>query len=140
MEGGADGRRAGLERREHAGPPLGGDEGYPRLDDPRLLARDLFERVPQVLLVVQRHVGDRGDRRRDHVGRVEAPAESHLDAGALHPLLGEDVQREEGGRLEERHTQAIREGTQPGGGGGKARGRDGAAVDHDAFPEGAEVG
>src|SRR5207248_9792031 len=60
--------------------PLGpGDDRVAGLDDARLLEGDLLNRVTQVPLVVERHVGDDGEAEVEDVGRVEPAAHADLD-------------------------------------------------------------
>ena len=83
-----------------SGGKLARDQDPPRAQDGRLLAGDGGQRVPQVLGVLQ---GDRGDRRHlgiDHVGGVEAPAQTHLDHGGVHRPRGEPGEGQGGGQLE----------------------------------------
>src|SRR5438874_6917216 len=70
-----------------------------RLDDARLFARDLSDRVAKHLHVVQ---ADRSDHRHDgcyHVHRVEPAAQAHLEHGDLYLLLLKIEEGDGGGNL-----------------------------------------
>ena len=90
------------------------------LDDRRLLARDLGDRVPEIFLVIEVDVGDGRDAQVHCVRRVEAPAEPHLthqhvDAGSEvlerhhceHLELGRGPHLR-GSRIEHRHEAVQR--------------------------------
>ena len=81
---------------------------HARLGDAGLLERDLRQRVPEVSLVIERDRGDRGDRRRQDVGRVEAAAEADLDDGDIDRGALEDLERDRGRDLEERRRHRQR--------------------------------
>ena len=59
------------------------------LDDARLLARDLLQRVAQVVRVIQPDRGDHGNVGVHHVRRVPAPAHSGLHHSHVHRRVGE---------------------------------------------------
>ena len=70
------------------------------LEDPRLLRRDVPERRPQILRVLQPERGHRARARLDHVGGVETASQAHLDHPHLHVAKREE--RHQGDDLEER--------------------------------------
>src|SRR5947209_3598606 len=64
-------------------------EGPSRAQDARLLSRDLADGVAQVVLVVERDVGEYGDCGVHYVGGVESSAQADFEDSEFHPLLGE---------------------------------------------------
>ena len=71
------------------------------LGDAGLLERDLRQRVAEMALVIERDRRDRGDRRRQHVGGVEAAAEADLDDRDVDRGAPEDLERDRGRHFEE---------------------------------------
>ena len=65
----------------------------PRSQHARLLAGDRGEGPAQVHLVVEVDADDGGDDGLDDVGRVEPPAEAHLEDGDVHPLARGSARR-----------------------------------------------
>src|SRR5262249_28666404 len=63
---------------------LSDDEWHPPLRDPRLLHRDLLQRVAEVLHVIHFNLRHRAHERRDDIGAVETPAQSHFDHGDVY--------------------------------------------------------
>ena len=63
-----------LDHRQRLRVARGGDDGPARLDDPRLLLRDLRDGAPQAFYVVEADVGDHRDPRIQHVGRIVGAA------------------------------------------------------------------
>src|SRR5947209_15025739 len=55
-----------------------GDDAVARLDDSRLLGRDLLHRVGQALLAADRAGRERPDAGGEHVGRIQPPAHPGL--------------------------------------------------------------
>jgi hypothetical protein len=74
------------------------------LEDSGLLARHLGDGPSEVFLVVERDVCDGRHRRPDHVGRVEPPAEPHLDHADVDADAAEPFERHQ------RHELEVREG------------------------------
>ena len=66
-----------------------GDELPSVLEDRRLLAGDLRDRITEVGHVVHGDAGDDGDGGVDHVGGVEPPPKPDLDHGDIDPGSGE---------------------------------------------------
>ena len=66
-----------------------GDERYPALRDPGLVARDQLDRIAQNLGVVEADVRDHRDFRRDQVRPVELAADTDLDDAGFDPLARE---------------------------------------------------
>ena len=58
-----------------------GDEGAVGAEDAGLFAGDLGDGVAEVVLVVERDVGDDGEEGVDDVGGVETAAEAHFEDG-----------------------------------------------------------
>ena len=78
------------------------DRGSAALKNPGLLVSDFFNGAAEELLMVERNRGDdRGLRRRDHIGRVEASAEPGLQQQPVGGRVGEEMKRRRRGDLEE---------------------------------------
>jgi hypothetical protein len=77
------------------------DQRDTALGDAGFLERNGRQRIAEMLLVVHGDRGDRGDRRRQHVGGVEPAAQSHFDDGGLHAATLEDLERHGRRHLEE---------------------------------------
>ena len=80
-----------IERAEH---------GVAALDDRGLLGEDQLPRVAEDHGVLKSDVGEHHDGRLDHVGGVQAPAQSGLERDRLHPALRERQQRGDGEHFE----------------------------------------
>ena len=93
-------RAARQEGRHEIGVRLAKDERALRLHDARLLLGDLAARRPEVLHVVDAHVGHDGDTSVDDVRRVPTPADTDLDDRGLDGDVGEPPQRNRGDDLE----------------------------------------
>ena len=139
VEGGAHLLRPGPQHVEDGRSAFGRRQGHARLDDAGLLARDLHEGVAEVLLVIQRHIGDRAHLGSHDVGGVEPPAETDLDARCVDLLLGEHHQGEKCGGLEERHPEPGGQRAKPPRDLDQSLGGHRLAIDHDPFAKGAEV-
>ncbi len=78
------------------------------LDDARLLAGDLAERVAEELFVVERDRRDRRDQRIvDDIGGVVAAAKPDLEQGEVGRMAREEEDRRRGGDLELRDRRAV---------------------------------
>lgn len=125
-----------------------GDKGAVGPQDAGFFAGDLGDGVAQVVLMVERDVGDDGDQRVDDVGGVEASAKADLEDGNINGLLGEVEERERGQCLEEAgRVGQVAGADQPFGGGVDLEVEprevvvgDGGAVDLDALVDAGEVG
>lgn len=98
----ADRRRPGAERVEHFVLLRDRHARHARLHDPGLFARDLCERVAQDLRVLELDRRDRRNLGRDHVGRVQAPAQPNLDHANVDRLVREIAEAHRGGQFKER--------------------------------------
>ncbi len=67
------------QRRQRFGRLSRRNDRHARLDDAALLGSDLGQRVAQQLCMVEAQAGDDRHQRRQHVGGVEPPAQSHLN-------------------------------------------------------------
>ena len=63
-----------------------GETDSPLLDDPALFARDLLQRVAEVLPVFEGDVGDDRDKRDDHVGGVQPAPQAYFQHGNIRLL------------------------------------------------------
>src|SRR6516162_6054877 len=52
-----------------------------RADDSHLFARDFSDRVAEILLMIERDVGDNGNERVDDVGSVESAPHTNFENG-----------------------------------------------------------
>ncbi len=77
------------------------DEGAVRAEDTGLFAGDLGDGVAEVVLMVERDVGNDGDQGVDDVGGVEAAAEADFEDGDVSLLLLEVEEGQGGQSLEE---------------------------------------
>ena len=68
--------------------------------DTRLFARNLGDRVAQILLMIERDVGDDAEPRLNHVGRVQTPAHSDLEHNHIWPAAGKILKGHRRQRLE----------------------------------------
>ena len=127
-----------VDRRAHVGRHGPEHEVETGLGDPRLLARDVDERGPQAIGVVERDARDRGGARsRQDVRRVEPAADAHLDDREVDLGVAKGEERGERRRLEERQLRRAVERAleRP----GERRVVDRLALDPDALGEAAEV-
>ena len=95
---------------DHVRGLAGGDPAHHRdlgLDDPGLLGGDLPGRAAQQFRVVHPDRGDDRERGLDHVGRVEPPAQAHLDHRPLDLARGEVVEGQRRADLEEGAVLAL---------------------------------
>src|SRR5262249_13055588 len=83
------------------------------LDDPRLLPRDLLDRVAEDLGVIQADRGDDRHQRREDVGAIEPAAEADLDHGDVDLAFGEVEESERRRHLEEGAVAAFGESFDP---------------------------
>ena len=107
-----DGR---VDRRGDLGDPRGRFGGEPSdherhawLGDSGFFESDVGERVAKVPFVIERDRGDRGDRRSQHVGGVEPPAEADFHDGDVDGRAPEDLKRDRGRHFEEGRLHAER--------------------------------
>jgi hypothetical protein len=70
------------------------------LDDARLFRSDFFERVAEILLVVETDGGDDGNNRRDDIRRVKPSAHSGFDDGDLNAFTAEMFEGQRGRKFE----------------------------------------
>ncbi len=70
-------------------------------DDPRLLGRDLREVTPQDAAVIEGHLGDHAHVRGRDAGRVETPAQPHLEHGDVGARVPKGLEGQERRDLEE---------------------------------------
>ena len=136
--GGADPARLILEPVELA------EHGVPAFDDGGLLGEDQLSCVAEDLGVLEGDVGEHHDRRLDHVGGVQTPAQPRLERDDLHPALGEREQGGDGQHLELRRLAELRRQTGHLGAHSFHRGRerrlsDRTAVDDDALRPAGDV-
>ena len=107
-------RRADLRRaRPDRGEPGLDGPGHrlvAGLDDRRLLARDLRDRLAEEILVVERDVGHRCDAEIEHVGAVEAAAEADLADEHLRIRLARGEDARGGEHLEPGRLQLVGQG------------------------------
>ena len=85
------------------------DYGRTFLDDACLLARYLCQRVTQELHVVEADVGDDAQIRPDDVGAIQPSAQTYLDDGHVHLLVGKIAESHGGGQFEERRVERFEE-------------------------------
>src|ERR1035441_2185204 len=78
-----------------------GDEGAVGAEDSGLFAGDFGDGVAEVVLVVERDVGDDGEEGLDDVGGVEAAAHADFEDGDVDFALGKVEEGERGEGLEE---------------------------------------
>ncbi len=71
-----------------------GDESAVGAEDAGLFAGDLSDGVAEVVLVVERNIGDNGEEGIDDVGGVEPPAEAYFEDSDVDRLGGGGVSRE----------------------------------------------
>jgi hypothetical protein len=83
------------------------DHRHATLDDPRLLVRDLFQRVPELRHVVEHDVRDDRHQRVADVRAIEPPAEADFDHRDIAPPVAEVQEPQGGADLEERDGRAV---------------------------------
>jgi dihydrofolate synthase/folylpolyglutamate synthase len=91
---------AGEKGGHEVGTGLAEDERRRRLDDPRLLGRDVGQRRSDVLDVVDAHVGHHRDVGVDDVGGVAGAAQTHFHDRDIDRDVAEPAQRGRGEDLE----------------------------------------
>ncbi len=119
---------------------LPGDRGHPWLEDPRLLPRHERQRIPQLHGVIHCHIGDDGQCRLEHIGRIEPPPQPDLHHRRLDTRLREAEEGDSGGRLEEAGPGLLDRELQPAGSGDDPLLRHRYAVHLDSLCEGFQVG
>ena len=75
-------------------------KGDVQLRDPRLLPRDLFDRLPEHGRVIEGDIAQDRDERPNQVRRVESASEPDLDKREVHLVSRKRIERKGGNRLE----------------------------------------